>query len=105
MQHSAFHKLTRAQESAMSPFRIPAASTISPAPSNLSTSACSRSQIGIAATSAALPCSVKLSRRLLRSSGSGSTTTRPRRFSVFNAAVRVVRSIASSAATELIVAG
>jgi hypothetical protein len=77
----------------------------SPFSSNDSTSRCIRSQTGTAEASRALPCDVRLNRRLRRSSRSGATLTSPRRSSGFSAAVRVVRSMASSEATEAMAGG
>jgi hypothetical protein len=63
------------------------------------------SQIGAALASRVLPFRVKLSLRLRRSAGSGLILTRPRRCSGLSAAVKVVRSMASSDATGPIPGG
>lgn len=61
-----------------------------------------RFQTGTARISKCRPFGVSVIRRLRPSSGSGVTLIRPRRSKGFSAAVKVVRSIASSEATAAI---
>ena len=77
----------------------------SPSGSRLSTSAWVRSQNGVARASRRRPAGVSVIRRPRLSSGSAVTTTRPRRSNGLSAAVSVVRSMASSDATDAIPAG
>jgi hypothetical protein len=71
----------------------------SPSGRSVSTLTCASSQIGVALASRAVPFRVRLSLRPRRSDGSAVTLTRPRRSSGLSAAVKVVRSMASSEAT------
>ena len=71
----------------------------------LSIAACVRSQIGTAASKTARPTSVNFRRRIRRSVSSAITVRRPRLSSGFKLAVKVVRSIASSVATDPIEGG
>jgi hypothetical protein len=72
----------------------------SPSCKSASTSRLARSHTGTAAASRVLPFPVSLIRRPRRSDGSMVTLTRPRRSSGLSAAVNVVRSTASSDATD-----
>ena len=76
-----------------------------PGANGRSISACVCCHSGNAAASRSQPAGVSSSRRLRRSSGSWMIVTRPRRSSGLSAAVSVVRSIASSDATDFIGAG
>jgi hypothetical protein len=71
----------------------------SPLGISCSISRCVRSHIGIAARSKVCPSAVSVKIRLRRSEGSCDIFTKPRFSSGFNAAVNVVRSIASREAT------
>ena len=77
----------------------------SPSGRSRSTSSCAVFHTGIASASSFLPLVVNLRIRLRRSEGSAVIWTNPRRSSGFSAAVRVVRSIASSDATGPIAGG
>lgn len=66
---------------------------------SFSISSCVRCHTGTARARSLRPFSVRMRTRLRRSDGSDSTVTRPRRSRGFNAAVRVVRSMASREAT------
>jgi hypothetical protein len=74
-------------------------------PRALSMRRCVASQIGPAARSRARPASVRTRRRIRRSAGSSRAASRPRCSSGLRLAVRVVRSIASNAATAPSVGG
>jgi hypothetical protein len=77
----------------------------SPLGTSASISQCVRCQTGTARTSRLRPFAVRVVRRLRRSLASAVTLTRPRRCNGFRAAVKVVRSIASSDATAPIPGG
>ncbi len=90
------------RESSSMLLRTPAGSC---ALSSRSTSSCVLFHTGNASASSVLPSSVRIKIRFLRSDLSCSTLNKPRRSSGFNAAVKVVRSIASSSATGAIGGG
>jgi hypothetical protein len=64
-----------------------------------------RSQIGMALANKVIPLGVRAIKRRRRSPGAAATLTSPRRSNGFNAAVNVVRSIASKEATSAIAGG
>lgn len=90
--HDSIRKLSRSRSA-------------SPSANCDSTLRCVSSHTGTADPSRSFPVTVRLNSRLRRSSRLGAILTSPRRWSGLSAAVSVVRSIASKAATEAIVGG
>lgn len=85
--------------------RLPRRRMESTSSRSASTSTVVCSQTGTAVASRVLPCGVSFSRRPRRSEGFVTTLTRPRRTSGLSAAVKVVRSMASSDATDAMSGG